>query len=465
MSVYPETIEDIQFYVLGNEENLEDSYVEVNNKDLFRHSMPIPNGIYDAHMGTTDHAWRCQSCFNTKIRCPGHEGHVSLNYPVQSHMYKDDIIQWLKIICFECGNLIIDKLAALKSVSRTKKLSEYVKLTRNVEKNISCIKCKALHPHIVRDKNRPVTIWAEFYKGNKMERKYQLFNHMIASIFERISNATVEKMGKLTMSHPRKLIINIMRVPPNTVRPDIKKIGGGRSNNNDLTTLTKAIVEINNNLPAIIPKEISDDLEVNYTNQDMAYYELVKGTAASSGKNKITTNTNRPPGSLSSRFPTKTGRIRRNLMGGRTWFTARSVITCDPMLRIDELGIPKEVAEEIQIPETVNARNRNRLMIYFSNKRDLYPGCTKVLKKRTGVEHWVGSLNRDFVLEEGDVIMRDLIDGDVVIFNRQPSMLGHCMTCHKVIVLDEGKTIRMNISACVLYAADFKPLKSTVGCH
>jgi DNA-directed RNA polymerase subunit A' len=78
-----------------------------------------------------------------------------------------------------------------------------------------------------------------------------------------------------------------------------------------------------------------------------------------------------------------------------------------------------------------------------------------VFKKRTGIEHWVGSLRPDFVLEEGDIIMRDLIDGDVVVFNRQPSMLGHCMTCHNVIILDEGKTIRMNISACVLYNADF----------
>jgi DNA-directed RNA polymerase II subunit RPB1 len=455
MSIYPEIIEEIQFYLLGNEENLEDSYVEVNNKDLFRHSVPIPNGIYDAHMGTTDNEWRCQSCFNSKIQCPGHDGHISLNYPVQSHMYKDDIIQWLKIICFECGNLIIDKLAALRSVPQYNKLGEYVKLTRNIEKNIHCIVCNALHPHIVRDKNRAVTIWAEFYKGNRIEKKYQLFNHIIAGIFERISDVTVGKMGKEIISHPRKFIINIMRVPPNTVRPDIKKIGGGRSNNNDLTTLTKAIVEINNNLPVIIPNEISDELEINYTNQDMAYYEMVKGTPGSSGKNKITTNTNRPPGSISSRFPAKSGRIRRNLMGARTWYTARSVITCDPMLRVDELGIPKEVAEEIQIPEIVNAKNRNRLMIYFSNKRDLYPGCTRVLKKRTGVEHWVGSLSRDFVLEDGDTIMRDLIDGDVVIFNRQPSMLGPSMTCHKVIILNQGKTIRMNISACVLYAADF----------
>lgn len=455
MSIYPSTIEGVQFYILGDEENLEDSYVEVSNKDLFRHSVPIPNGTYDAHMGTTDHTWRCQTCFNTKVYCPGHDGHVNLNYPVQSHMFKDDIIQWLKIICFNCGRLIINKLGAIQSVPRIKKMSEYVKLTRNVEKNINCVFCKTLHPHISRDKNRQVTIWSEFYKGNKLEKKSQLFNHTIADIFERISNRTVEQMGKSNISHPRKLIINIMRVPPNTVRPDIKKIGGGRSNNNDLTTLAKAIVEINNNLPAIIPDTIPDELEVNYTNQDMAYYELVKGTPGSSGKNKITTNTNRPPGSLASRFPQKVGRIRRNIMGGRIWYCARAVITCDPMLRVDELGVPREIATEIQIPETVNARNRDRLMIYFSNKRDLYPGCTKIRKKRTGAEHWVGSLSRDFVLEEGDVIMRDLIDGDVVIFNRQPSMLGHSMTCHKVIILEEGETIRMNISACVLYNADF----------
>jgi DNA-directed RNA polymerase II subunit RPB1 len=451
----PETIEHMQFYVLGDEETLEDSYVEVRNKDLFRQSIPIVGGLYDAHMGTTDHAWRCLTCHNSKMLCPGHFGHINLNYPTQSHMYKDDIIQWLKIICFECGNLIINKLSALTSVTKYKKLGEYVKLTRNTEKNINCISCNALHPHIVRDKNRQVTIWAEFYKGAKLEKKYQLYNHMIATIFERISNTTVKEMGKESISHPRKLILNIMRVPPNSIRPDIKKIGGGRSNNNDLTTLTKAIVEINNNLPTIIPNEISDELEANYTNMDMTYYELVKGTPSSSGKNKITTNTNRPPSSISSRFPSKGGRIRRNLMGKRTWYSARSVITCDPMLRIDELGIPKAIATGIQIPETVNSRNMNRLMIYFSNKGDIYPGCTKVLKKRTGVEHWVGSLNRDFVLEEGDVIMRDLIDGDVVIFNRQPSMLGHSMTCHKAIILDEGNTIRMNISACVLYSADF----------
>ena len=450
------TIEEVQFSILGGDDNLLDSYVEVTNKDLFRQSLPIPNGVYDARMGTTEHKWRCQSCHNTKVHCPGHEGHITLNYPVQSPMFRDDIIQWLKVVCFACGHLLIDRLALLAPLSAAKKLGEYVKMTRSIDRNIRCPGCKTLHPHVVRDKNRSVTVWAEFYDGAKITARHQLFNHVIAEIFDRIPAAVVAALGKSELAHPRKLILRVIRVPPNTVRPDIKQVGGGgRSNNNDLTTLAKAIVEINNALPVIIPDTISEALEANYTNQDMAYHELVKGTPGSSGKNKITTNTNRAPGSLASRFPQKSGRIRRNLMGARVWYTARTVITCDPMIRVDELGIPIDIAREIQIPETVNARNRSRLTIYFNNKRDLYPGATKVQKRATGVEHWVGALSRDFALEDGDVLMRDVINGDVVVFNRQPSLLGPSMTCHRAVILTETKTLGMNISACVLYAADF----------
>ena len=93
------------------------------------------------------------------------------------------------------------------------------------------------------------------------------------------------------------------------------------------------------------------------------------------------------------------------------------------MIRIDELGIPIDVARTIQIPEKVTKYNRDRLMIYFSNKTDIYPGCTKIIKKSTGREHWVGALKHDFVLEDGDTILRDVVDGDPVIFNRQPSLL------------------------------------------
>lgn len=463
MALYPGTIDSVQFYVFGNEENLRDSYALVDKKDSFQQAQPVPGGIYDAHMGTTENSWRCHTCLNNKLYCPGHDGHISLNYPVQNPIFKEEIVQWLKVVCFNCGELFIDKLNSIVNLPKTKKFSAYVSLIRNTNKD-TCYKCGTIHPQISRDKNRPVTIWAEYGKDKKMEKK-QLFNHEIMQIFQKISNNTVKALGKPVISHPSKFIISIMRVPANTIRPDIKKIGGGRSNNNDLTTMTKAIVDINNKLPLISPNIIDESLEINYTNLDMLYHELVKGSPGSSGKNKIVTNTNKPPGSIASRFPQKSGRVRRNLMGTRVWYSARSVISCDPMVPVEKLGVPVLVAKNIQIPEIVTVLNKSRLMVYFNNKRDIYPGCTTVIKKRTGIEFWVGVKNRDLILEEGDTVMRDLIDGDVAVFNRQPTMLGPAMSSHEVVVLKKGNTFRLNISACVFYNADFKPLKSTVSCY
>ena len=450
----PGEYSSINFSIAGNSENLAESSEEVTSSIVYQNGLPFPGGIYSSRMGITENELRCTLCLYSKTLCPGHTGHIALNYPVQNHIYKENIIQWLKVICFNCGKLLNDKLDLLKYIPDTKKLSEHVKNTRNIEKNIKCVHCGSIHPHIYRDKNRPVVIWQEFYEDNKTETK-QLFNHMIANIFEKISNDVVKSLGKVEISHPRKLILNYISVPPNAIRPDIKKPVGGRSNNDDLTTMLKAIIDINKTLPLIIPDDISSDIEANYTNIDMTYHEFVKGTPPSSSKTKILTNNNKPPGSLSSRITGKRGRIRRNLMGSRTWYLARSVITCDPNIRTEELGVPKNIAVKLQIPETVNSRNRDRLLVYFNNKRDMYPGCTKVIKKSTGSEHWVGSINRNFKLENGDIIMRDLIDGDPVVFNRQPSMLPECMTCHTIRIIDQGNTIRMNISACVLYNADF----------
>ena len=463
MALYPSTVKSVQFYVLGDEENLINSCVEVTNKETIRQSqVPVPGGVYDPHMGTTENNWYCHTCFNKKLYCPGHVGHISLKYPVQNPIFKEEIVQWLKIICFECGELILNKLNVIENEPDPSKLSTYVSAVRNTTKKFHCTKCKAAHPHITRDKNRPVSIWAEYPKDSTdkqddtmFKEREQLFNHVISQIFQKISNETVRLLGKPLTSHPKKFIINYMCVPPNTIRPDIKIIGGGRSKNNDITSLTKVIVEINNKLPLIIPNVIENILEINYTNLDIAFHELVKGSPASSSKNKIVTNTNKPPSSLASLFPQKKGRIRRNLMGTRVWYSARTVISCDPMIRIGEMGVPITVAKNIQIPEIVTMKNKPRLMTYFHNKRDTYPGCTTIIKKHTGVEYWVGSRNRKLVMEEGDTIMRDLIDGDVSIFNRQPTMLSSAMSCHKVVIMEKGNTFRLNISACVYYNADF----------
>ena len=142
-------------------------------------------------------------------------------------------------------------------------------------------------------------------------------------------------------------------------------------------------------------------------------------------------------------------------MGKRTTKMARSVITGDNMLKVDELGIPVEVAKIISIPETVSIYNIDRLNIYFNNRRKYYPGCTKIVKRFNNKSYNIDHLDPNYVLQVGDIIHRDLIDGDYANFNRQPSLLWSNMTAFKLRVSKGALTFRMNVAVTQYFNADF----------
>ena len=301
---YDSSVQTLSFYVLGNDENAKDSNVVVMNKELFKGELPIPEGVYDAHMGTTDHLWLCETCGNNKSTCPGHPGSIELHYPVKSPLFREFILKWLKIVCFKCGSLLSDKnIKAAKS----KLLTEYVKVSRAIT---TCPKCSAPHPLVSKDKFEQAIFYADFADA-KFSKKEELFNHEIKQILNRISDETVGFIGKPLRSHPKKFILDTIRVAPNTIRPDIRRVGGNRSNNSDITALTKNIIEINELLPSEIPSKerIDKDLREMYFNLDMAYYEMVKGSSGSNNQVRMITNTNKTPNSIANRIPKKEGRI------------------------------------------------------------------------------------------------------------------------------------------------------------
>jgi DNA-directed RNA polymerase II subunit RPB1 len=443
---YVSKLNNLKFYVIGNEETKIDSNVIVNNKELFKNDIPVAGGVYDAHMGTTDHAWLCETCGNNKTLCPGHPGSIVLNYPVKNPIFRDYILKWLKIICFTCGNIVTDKII---KVSKSKLLTEYVKICRTIT---TCQKCKASKPIVSKNKYEQSTFYIEY--DNK---SYELFNHEIKNILNKISDDTVRFVGKPIVSHPKKFILDLIKVSPNTIRPDIRRIGGNRSNNSDITALTKNIIEINDLLPNIIPDKdkIGKDLREMYFNLDMTYYEMIKGSSGTNNQVRIITNTNKTPNSIASRIPKKEGRIRRNLMGKRVRYMMRSVITGDNMLKIDEIGVPISIAKSIQIPETVRSYNKDRLQLYFLNKKNVYPGCSGIEKNANHKFYKIEFFDDDYELQYGDIIMRDMINGDVIGFNRQPSLLYCSVSAHRVVVLNKGNTLCMNVSACNFYNADF----------
>lgn len=439
---YYSRIYDLSFYVLGTEENLIESNVNVTNKEVMKGELPMPEGIYDAHLGTTSNEWNCATCGNRKTICPGHFGSMDIKYPVKSPMFRDELLKWLKVTCYYCGEIIAPCKAKIKPAKR---LSELVKTVRMIK---SCMRCGQPHMQVVKDKKKPAVFYRIQEEGKVIVKKEEFFNHDIERVVQKISDNTVIYMGKPKRSHPNKFILRTIKIPPNTIRPDIRRIGGARSSNSDTTSLLKTIVEINNALPDEIPpdEQIGQDLKDMYFNLDMTYFAMVKGGGG--GDVKLVTNTNKPPVAIAEHFPKKSGRIRRNLMGKRVEYMIRSVITGDSRLKIFEVGIPLIHARNLEIPETVSAKNIDRLSVYFMNKADRYPGCKRIIKKSDGHPYRIDKINANYQLQLGDIVLRDMIDGDYICFNRQPSLLFSNIAGMRVVVMSTGETLRINPSIC-----------------
>jgi DNA-directed RNA polymerase beta' subunit len=443
---YYSEVQDVCFYVLGTQEILTESSINITSKEVLKGTEPMPEGIYDAHMGTTDHQWDCATCGNEKTVCPGHPGSIDLRYPVKSPMFRDYLLKWLKVICFYCGSTVIP----IKHVKPTNRLAE---LVRNVRQVKQCTNCKMPHMQVVRDKKRPAIFYRVQEEGKIITKKEEFYNHEIEQVMQRVTCSTVLEMGYPLRSHPNKFILRSIKAPPNTMRPDVRRIGGARSSNPDTTSLMKQIIEINDALPEELPaNDKIGDFKEMYFNLDMTYFAMVKGGGG--GDIKMVTNTNKPPVAIAEHWPKKSGRIRRNLMGKRVEYMIRSVITGDSRLKINEVGIPLTHARNLEIPETVSDKNIARLLVYYTNKADRYPGCKRIIKKSNGRIYRTEKL-ADYQLQIGDVVFRDMIDGDYINFNRQPTLIFSSIAGLRVVIMHTGNTLRINPSVCKMFNADF----------
>jgi DNA-directed RNA polymerase II subunit RPB1 len=158
---------------------------------------------------------------------------------------------------------------------------------------------------------------------------------------------------------------------------------------------------------------------------------------------------------MKARISGKNGRIRGNIMGKRVDYTARTVITGDPNLSIEQIGVPYEIAMNLTYPERVTELNIAKLQEMVDRGPAKYPGATYV---HTDAERRIDLLfaNRGGIhpkLRIGYVVDRHLIDGDLLLFNRQPTLHRPSFMCHAVKVM-KGKTFRMNLSTTTPYNAD-----------
>lgn len=288
-----------------------------------------------------------------------------------------------------------------------------------------------------------------------VEGNYKLTPSEVREWLEKIPEEEYYLVGiNPQIAKPEWMVLTVLPVPPVTVRPSITLETGERSED-DLTHKLVDILRINQrlkeNMEAGAPQLIVEDLW-----ELLQYHVTTYFDNEASGVPPARHRSGRPLKTLAQRLKGKEGRFRSNLSGKRVNFSARTVISPDPNISINEVGVPEMIATEVTVPVYVTDWNIEQMKKHIENGSKNHPGANYVIrpderKIRVYDETKESILEK---LEPGYVVERHLMDGDVVLFNRQPSLHRMSMMAHEVKVLPH-KTFRLNLCVCPPYNADF----------
>lgn len=449
-----DTILKVQFGISNPADIVAHSAVEVVNDK----GQAVPGSVFDPRFGVIDNGKRCPTCKQTNVGCPGHFGHMRMARPVYLYQFFDNVRHLLQVVCMNCSHPYLpdEILETLPTETRMEDVRE--KTTNYKNKHRTCDTCNTpVFRKVDKVENSVASLEGRLF-GSKDEEEepapVPIHPELVLRCFQRISDSHVEMLGYSKFSRPDWMMCTILAVPPLTVRPSVVMDDNQRMED-DLTHKLISIVRANQRLQDKIDK--GENAEMLDECTKLLQYEVatyvdndIKGLPQS------TQRSGRPLKTLKSRMGAKTGRVRGNLMGKRVDFSARSVITPDANIALDELGVPLEIAMNLTIPEIVSNDNRDRLISMIRNGPTKHPGAKSVYLKDECKSISLRYVNPDTIaLKNGDVVHRHMMDGDAVLFNRQPSLHKGSMECHRAVILPYS-TFRLNLSSCRNYNADFE---------
>jgi len=415
---------------------------------------PVDGGLMDIRLGVIDPGLTCKTCGSKLKECPGHFGYIELARPIIHLKYVPVIVNLLKCSCKECGRILIPDNMIAKNIDDLNKIERdeghigrrkmIAALATKMKTINKCPHCKARQQKITIEK--PTT----FLENDKRLSPIEIRTRM-----EKITDDDLEVFGlNPQFIRPEWTVLTVMPIPPVTMRPSITLESGERSED-DLTHKLGDIVRINQRLfeninagaPEIIIEDLWDLLQYHITtffDNEVAQLPVARHRSG------------QPLKTITARIKSKEGRIRHNLVGKRTNFSSRTVISPDPMIDIDEVGVPFSIAMKLSVPEKVTEWNIEYLKGYVEKGPGEYPGANYIIRP-DGKKKKITEETKEQLLEEiqpGYSVERHVMDGDISIFNRQPSLHRMSMMCHRVKVLPH-KTFRLNPAVCAPYNADF----------
>ena len=481
------------------------SVAKIDSGQTYERGRPKLGGLADPRLGTIDRAVKCSTDGCGVADSPGYFGHIELAKPVYHIGFLTTIIKVLRCVSYHTSTILLAKVRngrrgvkedrergaapAFPIPSTSLFFSIFIFPSFHPQDDPQYARCLAIRNPQARlaaflkacagKKADDVTgspqpayrvdgprVTAEFPRGRDGEatapdggeRRQELSAEKAHEILRRMSDEDVAALGfDPARARPDWMVLTVLPVPPPPVRPSVAMDGGAARSEDDLTYKLNEIIKASARLtrqeaagaPAHIVREFAALLQFHVT----TYLDNTKP-----GHPVAQQRSGRPIKSISQRLKGKEGRVRGNLMGKRVDFSARTVISGDPNLALDELGVPWSIALTLTVPETVTPHNLARLARLVEYGPHPPPGQTgaKYIVREDGQRLDLRFLRRDADrhLECGYTVERHLQAGDLVLFNRQPSLHKMSIMGHRVRILPYS-TFRLNLSVTSPYNADF----------
>jgi len=427
----------------------------------------VYGGVNDTRMGNT---------FDKEH--PGSFGHIELFRPVYHVGFMNAVVMILRCVSFYTSELLVERddptlISKLRlanfsidpddpdpTTNRNGKERLHIVMNECVTRQV-CLQTGRPQPKYRRDGLRVFMQFRESLDRSDIpltgDHRQVLEAIEALRILSKMSDDTVRFLGLNPLyTRPEWLIITVLAVPPPHVRPSVAMSATSRCED-DLTHKLSDIVKANLSVGHSLKQNDPDHVIQQYT-MLLQYHVATFYDNQLKNQPVAQQRSGKPLRTLRQRLVGKEGRVRGNLMGKRVDFSARTVITADPNLSIDQVGVPKSIAMNLTVPDRVNRHNIEELKECIRRGPTEHPGARYIIRpngRRVDLRYMKSEMvdSPDF-LEEGCIVERHLRNDDVVLFNRQPSLHKMSIMAHRVRVM-EWSTFRMNLAVTAPYNADF----------
>ncbi|GLC35764.1 hypothetical protein PLESTM_000363300 [Pleodorina starrii] len=480
----PRKIQQICFGLQTPQEIVKCGTLQVYERALYKmpERVPHPNGVLDRRMGISNKNYTCETCGQRLAECAGHFGYIRLELPVFHIGYFKNTVQILQCICKSCSRVLLpeeERKVWLKRfrnprVERVQRGFMFRKLNDRCKRQKNCPHCGEYNAtvkkatgvlKIVHERfNKNVSLFEEYKESLADAMKYndQIKPHLhrladdlhplrVRALFEAIPDEDLDLLD--IRGRPEDLVVTHVAVPPVAIRPSVEM--DGASNEDDITMKLMQIIEVNN----VLRQGLEKGLPINNLMENWDFLQVQCAMLINSDLPGLPAQfqmPGRPLRGFVQRLKGKQGRFRGNLSGKRVDFSGRTVISPDPNLQIYQVCVPQHMAVVLTYPERVTRYNMDKLRQRVLNGISTWPGANFVVTP-DGDKQFLKFGDRRKIAAElkvGYTVERHLEDGDVVLFNRQPSLHRISIMAFRAKVRT-WRTLRFNECACSPFNADF----------